>query len=292
MSGGRVASSPPKPRPRLPRRPRRRRRSGRAPLGLGTADLADVLGLEGAAALGVEALVQGHRPLVAEDRGQLLGADLRQPLPELVQVRDRGREADEADPGGREDQALFPDRAALPVVHEVHLVEDHVLDVVQGLGAVEDRVAQDLRGHDQDLGLRADRHVPGHQAHVDLRVVPEVPVLLVREGLDRGREDAAAAALDRVDDGVLRHQGLAGPGGGADQDVAAAPDGRDGLALEAGEVQVLPDLRGVEVRALGLLGGTPAGGAAPPATAPPTAHERAGPVPGAGRPANLGLAGA
>ena len=206
------------------------------------ADARELARLQQPLARGVDQVVQGHRTAVGLDHLQLVLAHLAQPRAQLLDVGDRGREADEAHARGGEDQRLLPDRAALEVVQEVDLVEHRVLDVVELGGVLEDRVAQDLRGHDQDLGRRLQRDVAGQQAHVHVALLAEVAVLLVGEGLDRGGVDAAPAARHRVVDGVLGDQRLARPGGRADQHVAAGPDGLGGADLEVVEAQAAPDL--------------------------------------------------
>ncbi len=209
-------------------------------LELALAHALDHLQVERPAPRRVQPVVQGNGTPGGLDHLHVLSADLGEPRAELLHVRDRRRKADEADVLRREDQALLPHRSALEVVHVVDLVEHDVLDFGQVLGVLEDRVAQDLRGHDQDPRGRMDRDVPGHDPDVDRRIVAEVPVLLVAQRLDRRRVDAAPALQDRVRDRVLGDERLPRPRGRADEHVAPAADRVDRSDLEGVELVALP----------------------------------------------------
>lgn len=70
----------------------------------------------------------------------------------------------------------------------MHFVKDHPLDVLDGVRASVEHGAQDLRGHDEAVGVRVHAHVTGDEADICLaEPLSEVAVLLVAEGLDRRR---------------------------------------------------------------------------------------------------------
>ncbi len=91
------------------------------------------------------------------------------------------------------------------------LVEDHELDALERVRDLQDRVAQDLGRHHEHLRLGTDRHIPGHEADVDVRVALEVVKFLVGESLDGGGVDASLPTLHSVQDRELRYEGLSGP---------------------------------------------------------------------------------
>ena len=127
---------------------------------------------------------------------------LRDPLAELIEVVDRGRQADESNVVRREAQRLFPDRPALRVVEKVDLVEDRKVGVEESLGVLEHRVPEDLGGHDDQRCIRVEGQVAGHQPDVDA-VLFEVAKLLVGQSFDRTGVDGAATEFDGLLDGVL-----------------------------------------------------------------------------------------
>ena len=178
-----------------------------------------------------EAVLEGHRPLLMVDHLEFVMTDALDPVPELLQVRDRRRESDESDVVRCEDQALLPNRAAVLVVDEVDLVEDHEVEIVEAFRILEHRVAEDLGRHDHERRVGIEREVTGHQADAH-SVVLEVAVLLVAQRLDRARVDHPALAAQRLLDRVLRHQRLSGAGRCGDQNVLVRSDRRRGLHLK------------------------------------------------------------
>ena len=92
------------------------------------------------------------------------------------------------------------------VVDIMDLVEDHGIQTIQaqesrcsnGLGGcptLEQEIAQNLRGHDDNLGIWAELDISGHDPDRCLREqLLQVVELLVTEGLDgRCVEDASAS---------------------------------------------------------------------------------------------------
>ena len=82
---------------------------------------------------------------------------------DLVGVGDGGGEADELDVIRAEDDRLFPGGAALRIGEIVDLVEDDGVDVVQVPGRLQEHVAQDFGGHDDDAGVAVLGDIAGEQ---------------------------------------------------------------------------------------------------------------------------------
>ena len=213
------------------------------------------------------------REVVAQDDGPLPLDDHRrvaphraQPAAELVGVVHRGREADEADLGRREDEHLLPDPAPVGVLNEVDLVEDHRVEALEEVGPGQEHVAQDLGGHDDDRRPGAQRGVPGQEPDVVLAVGgDELAVLLVGERLEGRRVEGLAAGAQRTVDGVGRDQRLARPGRSGHEHRVAGVEGPERLVLEVveGEGQV-----GLERRRPGRLLDGPRGRASTPEQLP------------------------
>ena len=182
--------------------------------------------------LQVEVVRQGHRPAQLLDHVDRNLPDVPDPRRELAQVRDRRREAHEADVLRREDDRLLPDRPALLVVDVVDLVEDDVVDLPEPPRVLEDRVAQDLRRHDERLRLGVDRDVAGEDADAVSVYPREVAELLVREGLHRGGVDDPPPLAHAAVEGVFGDERLSGARGRADEDGVALVEGVDRLDLE------------------------------------------------------------
>ena len=165
------------------------------------------------------------REVVAQDNGTLpLHDDRRvpphraQPSAELVGVVDGGGEADEANLGRAEDENLLPDPAPVGVLNEVDLVEHHRVQALEEVRSGQQHVAQHFGGHHDDRGPWPQRRVSGKEADVFLPVGgDELPVLLVRERLERRRVERLAVGRQGPVDGIRRHQCLARPRGGGHQ---------------------------------------------------------------------------
>ena len=156
------------------------------------------------------------------------------PVGDLRHVGDGGGERDERDvPRGLDDD-LFPDRSAPLVAHVMALVEDDVGQTREGSRV--EHVPEDLRCHDQDRRPRVDLDVTGEESDLGHPELPaEVGVLLVREGLERRRVRQTLLRPQRVVDGELGDQGLAGAGRGGDDHRPTLQDGEDRAVLEVVE---------------------------------------------------------
>jgi Uma2 family endonuclease len=187
-------------------------------------DVVDVAGEIG------EGVVQRHRPLGMRDRHDRPVHD-RDPVGDLLDVGHRRRQSDQQRVVGRGDDDLLPDGAAPLVAHVVALVEDDVLEVVEA--AAVERVAQDLGRHHQHRRVRVHLHVAGEDADALLAVgAGEVAELLVAERLERRGVRDAAPRLERLLDGELGDQCLAGAGRRRDDHRLVVRDRADRLDLE------------------------------------------------------------
>jgi hypothetical protein len=180
-----------------------------------------------------ELVLERDRPLLFDDDVERrVGPDRPDPVGHRFQVGHRRRKGEDPDMLRREDDGLLPDGAALDVVQVVDLVEDDVAHVVERLGRLEDRVAEDLRGHQDDLGVRVERDVAGLDADAVAVDLAEVAELLVGERLDGGGVEDARALGHALLDRVLRDERLPRPGGGGDDEGLLVVDDADGLFLE------------------------------------------------------------
>mmetsp|Transcript_150019 Transcript_150019/g.482134 ORF Transcript_150019/g.482134 Transcript_150019/m.482134 type:complete len:328 (+) Transcript_150019:2680-3663(+) len=166
---------------------------------------------------------------------------LRAPDPsgELLVVRDGGRQHHHGHLGRQQDDDLLPHHAAICVVDVVDLVEDHPLHAVEALVAPIEHGSQDLRGHDDDTGVRVHRHISrddADSAHA-LETLTELAELLVGQGLDRRGINGAHALAQGVCDRVLRDNGLARRRVRADQNMLGALDTSNGTLLEGVQLE-------------------------------------------------------
>ena len=195
-----------------------------------------------------DVLVERHRPLLLDDRGGVAAHGL-QPLPELLRVRDRRGEGDQRHRLRKVDDHLLPHRSAGPVGEVVDLVHHHEAEALQRPGPGVQHVAEDLGRHHDDRGIAVDDVVAGQQADPVVAVArDEVVVLLVRQGLDRGRVERLAAGLEREVDGELAHDRLAGAGRRRHQDSAPVLDLPAGAHLEVVEREGVEALEGPQHR--------------------------------------------
>ena len=170
-------------------------------------------------------------PFLDDDAGR--SPERPDPLPELLRVRHRGRQAHHRDCQRQVDQDLLPHGAPVGVLEVVHLVHDHVLEPLQGGALLVEHVPEHLRGHDHHGRLGVDGVIPGQQTHPG-GAVPghEVPELLVRQGLQRGGVEGLPAGRQGPLHGVLGHYGLARAGGGGDQHRLPLVERADRFQLE------------------------------------------------------------
>jgi len=126
----------------------------------------------------------------------------------------------------------------------VNFVEYNPRYFFQDFGAAVEHSAENLGGHDETRGVRGERDVAGHEADVG-ELLAELTVLLVAEGLERGRVDDALPVAEGHGNGVFGDGGFAGRGVGGDENGLVALQTRDGDLLE-----------GVEGEGIGLRHGT------------------------------------
>ena len=109
----------------------------------------------------------------------------------------------------RLDNDLLPDGAAGEVIDVMNFVEDDVADLLQPLRILIDKVAQDLRRHDDDGGARVDGVLAGHEADVTLAMKSLVVVIfLVGQCFQGRRVNRARVGLEAPEDGVVGDNGL------------------------------------------------------------------------------------
>ena len=182
-------------------------------------------------------VVEAHRPARLDDGGRRAPHRL-DPRRQLAGVADRGGQAHQPHVAGEVDDHLLPHRAAVGVLQEVHLVEHHQPEVVEGRRAGVDHVAQHLGGHHHRRRVAVHHVVAGQQADLaDAVALAEVTELLVGQRLQRrGVERPLAEAAHHLD-AVLGDDRLAAPRRCGHHDVAAGVEGGDGVELEAVELE-------------------------------------------------------
>ena len=181
-----------------------------------------------------------------------------QPPAEFIGVVHRGGKADEVNLGRAQHEDLLPDAATVGVLNEVDLVEHHRVQPLEEIGSRQQHVAQHFGRHDHDRRSRAQGGVTGEEADMFLAVGGgELPVLLVRQRLERRRVERLAVGRQGSVDGIRGHQRLARPCGGGHQDRVPGVQRLEGLVLEVveGERQVGLELRRPGRRRDGPLGG-------------------------------------
>ena len=192
-----------------------------------------------------EVVAEHDGPLPLHDDGRV-AAHGAQPAAEFVGVVHRGRQADEANLGRAQDEDLLPDAAPVGVLNEVDLVEHHRVQALEEVGSGQQHVAQHFGGHDDDRRPRPQRGVTGEEPDVLLAVGgDELPVLLVRQRLERRRVERLAVGRQGPVDGIRRDQRLARPVGADTRTECPASSASEGLVLEfvEGERQVGLELR-------------------------------------------------
>ena len=156
-----------------------------------------------------------------------------EPIAEFAGVGDGGREGHEAHVAGETEDDLLPDRAAVGVLEEVDLVEDHATQVGEGRRPRIEHVAEDLGGHDDHRGVTPDDVVAREEAHPGwTQPAGQVAELLVGECLEGRRVEGAAPLGEGPVDGVFGDDGLAAGRRGGHEYGAPAVDGLDGVLLE------------------------------------------------------------
>ena len=135
------------------------------------------------------------------------------------------------------DDHLLPDRSAIGVLEEVHLVEHDDGQIVEIAPAV-DHVAQHFGRHHHDGGIAVDRVVTGQETDTVVTVdLDEIAVLLIRECLDGRGVERASTASERHLDAVLGDDGLATAGRSGDDDMVALVERVQRVELELVEFE-------------------------------------------------------
>ena len=103
------------------------------------------------------------------DHDARVAAEGRDPLAELLRVRDRGGERDHAHRRREVDQDLLPDGAAVRVLEVVHLVHHDGVQPRERRRPLVQHVAEHLGGHHDHGRLRVDRVVARQQTDASRR---------------------------------------------------------------------------------------------------------------------------
>jgi len=95
-----------------------------------------------------------------------------------------------------------------------------------GLGAgFVQKISEDLRGHDKDLGVRSILDVAGHDSDgCCWKLQFQIAELLIGQGFDGGGEKDTLAVCQRFEDGELPDGTFTGTGGGTGEDIVAFCD--------------------------------------------------------------------
>ena len=167
------------------------------------------------------------------DHDARVAAEGRDPLAELLRVRDRGGERDHAHRRGQVDQDLLPDGTAVRILEVMHLVHHDGEQSRERRRPLVQHVAEHLRGHHDHGRLRVDRVVARQQADALGTVLgDEVAELLVRERLQRGRVEGLPSPVECAFDRELRDDRLAGARRRRHEGRHPPVDGVDRIALE------------------------------------------------------------
>jgi hypothetical protein len=111
--------------------------------------------------------------------------DVGDPCGDLIDIGNRGGEGYEGDILRTVNDDLLPDCAPPLIPHVMTLVEDYVAEIRWGLQVK--HITQDLRGHDQDGGLRVHLDITGQDPDVFGAELPtKISIFLVAECLDGG----------------------------------------------------------------------------------------------------------
>ncbi len=199
------------------------------------------------AATGQHVLGQRYRADLVDDHRRLT-AHTADPLPELLRIAHRRREAGESHLGRKIEDRLLPDRSALTVREIMHLVHHHMGEPVEQRGSGVQHAAEDLGRHDDDGCMRVERDVAGEKADLALtESLDEIVVLLIAQRLDgRGVETRAArrgigsrgrgvAYLQGEVGGEFAHDGLSCPRRRAHEHVPVVFECATGPDLEVVE---------------------------------------------------------
>ncbi len=201
-------------------------------------------------------VVEANRPLRLH-HGRRRPANRADPVGQLVGVADRGRQTHQLDVLGKVDDDLLPDRPTIRILEEVNLVEHDEGKVIEIAPAV-DHVAEHFGRHHDDGSVTVDRVVAGQESDSVVTVdVDQIPVLLVRERLDRRGVERPTAAANRRLHAVLGDHGLAAARRRRDDHVGTVVEDVQRVELELVEFE---RVAGEDVVPVGAHGVSVAGG--------------------------------
>ena len=167
-----------------------------------------------------------------------------EPLGKGRGISDRSREPDNLYGGREKNETLFPDLAAIRIVDVVTFVKDNHAEVLEGQGgreterlclgtALVEQIAKDLRGHDEDLGIRSILDIARHDADRCLRELAfQVTELLVGQGFDGGGNEGSLAFCKCLEDGELSDSALTCTRRSTGKNIMIQMDGFLGILLE------------------------------------------------------------
>ena len=156
-----------------------------------------------------EKVLQLDRP-VRLDHDSRSATDLGDPRRQLISIRHRRRQAHERHVQRRAEDDLLPDSSSVRVLEKVNLVQHYIAQVRETAWLRVDHVAKHFGCHDDDRCLTVDGVIPCQKADpIGAVSVPEVPVLLIRQGLDRRRVEHLRTFSEGQVDRVLCDDRLA-----------------------------------------------------------------------------------
>lgn len=144
-----------------------------------------------------------------------------EPIGEEIRAIERGRQKDTLDAVRHADHGLLPDLATTGVIDIVAFIKDDEAEVIEGQGGSEadtlglrallaQEVAQNLGGHDENLGRGEFLDVPGHEAD---RCISELSLqiaeLLIGQGFDGGGIEDTLPLFQCLIDTEFAYGGLA-----------------------------------------------------------------------------------
>ena len=184
-------------------------------------------------------VAQRHAAFFAADQFQDPLVALPQPVDEVHGVAHRGREQEQPHVRRQQAQGQFPDDAAFRIVEAVELVHHHGRGVLEIELAVQQAIEEDF-GHDHEHGgggvfaaiARHQADVAGLESPGDGAILHLVEFLF-RQGDQRRGVIGLLAGVQRLEQGRLGDERLAGAGGRTDQHALVRGEpGQEGVFLD------------------------------------------------------------
>ena len=179
--------------------------------------------------------------------------DVTEPAGESCRGINGRREEDEADVWRHQNERLLPNMSTIHVVDVVDLIEDHGTqrihtdgtgraEMCRGRGMFEEQIAQDFRGHHDNLGIRIGLDVTRQDAHRGAgEEVFEIMVFLVAEGLNGCRVEDTLVLAESVGNRIFGHQSLTRARFGGNKDVFVVVDCGNRMGLKGVEGEGVGD---------------------------------------------------